>query len=100
MLRQGAVGEYRLVGQERHAGEAGDRRHDGRRTGGDDEPPRPDHEIPGTHRTVIEKSRFGGDDAHPEPLEPLDRVVWRDPRDDPRDAVGDAGEIDLWRRVV
>ncbi len=95
---QGAVGEHRLVGQERHAGKAGDRRHDGRRSGGDDKAARPDHRVAGGYRAGIDEMRLGTEDLHPERRKALCQVVRGDCGDDPRDGVHHRGEIDLRRR--
>ena len=73
---QRPVGEHRLVGEERHAVEARDRRHDRRRAGGDDKPPRPDRRAR-RRATVrrVDEARFGAEHAHAEALEALRRIV-------------------------
>jgi hypothetical protein len=99
MLGQFAIGEHRLVGQVGNAVEPrdiGDRRV---RAGGDDKAPRANLDAVGRERARPGETRFGVQDADPEPLEALSRVVWRNCRDDLLHTVGNCDEVDLRHRA-
>ena len=85
--------EQRLVGQVGHVGKAGNRRHRGRRAGGDDEAARPDRQLAGNHRAGIDEGGALPDDPHAHGGEAFGRIVGRDPIDDGAHMGMDLAEI-------
>jgi len=87
--------ENRLVRLVRHRVETGDRRHQGRRAGGDDHAPRGDEVIARLHLGGRDESAILADHPHAQALEPCLTVHRRDLRDDARHMILGGGVIDL-----
>jgi len=68
------------------------------RPGRDDKAARPNLQLTGPERAGTREPCLAAQHPDPEPLEPLDGIVWRNRRDDVLDAVGGGGEIDIGTR--
>src|SRR5262249_30327736 len=98
VLRPRGEIEHGFVGEVRHRVEPRDRRKRRRGAGRDNEAPRRDHDVvPDYNGVAILEARGACDHPHPEAVEALLRIIWRDRRDDVMHVLVDLAEIDVRR---
>ena len=88
--------EDRLVGQHGGRVETGDRRQGGARSGGHDEPARPDPLLTDRDRAIVQKRRRSAQHRDAEAFETGNGIVRRDCVDYVSKALLDGAEVDRW----